>query len=104
MLDTVGTLLKLDWIFQAEPADAGSPSEPASGDSPRVPLSALPYLEELLQLGRIGHVRGIEAKLREMESANIENQALAVQLRTLISDFDLKRYVFTLEQALPDAS
>jgi len=104
MLDTVGTLLKLDWIFQAEPADAASPSEPAGSDSPRVPLSALPYLEELLQLGRIGHVRGIEAKLREMESANPANLALAVQLRTLISDFDLKRYVFTLEQALPDAS
>ena len=39
-----------------------------------------------------------------MESANPANLALAVQLRTLISDFDLKRYVFTLEQALPDAS
>ena len=52
--------------------------------------------DDLYQLGLIGHVRGIQAKLREME-ADPANQAFAHQMRALVASFDLKRYMLVLE-------
>ena len=45
-----------------------------------------------------GHVRGIEAKLREIEQQDAATTALAAHLRTLILNFDLKRYMSVLEE------
>jgi hypothetical protein len=56
------------------------------------------HLEALYQLGRIGHVRGIVAKLHEIEQQDAATSALAAHLRTLISNFDLKRYMSVLEE------
>jgi CheY-like chemotaxis protein len=55
------------------------------------------HLDDLYRLGRIGHVRGIEAKLRELELEDPSNKAVAAQLRELVSSFDLKRYLNVLE-------
>ena len=51
--------------------------------------ASLQHLDALYQLGRIGHVRGIEAKLREIEQQDAATSALAAHLRTLVSNFDL---------------
>jgi hypothetical protein len=54
-------------------------------------------------LGRIGHVRGIEAKLRELELEDPANESFTSQLRTLVSNFDLRRYMNVLEDIRKDA-
>ncbi len=54
-------------------------------------------LDDLYRLGRIGHVRGIHAKLAEMAAEHPSNQAVAAHLRTLVSNFELKRYMTVIE-------
>ena len=55
------------------------------------------FIDELVQLGRIGHVRGIEAKLKEMQSKVPESQAFAQRLLSLVSGFDMKGYTSLLD-------
>ena len=55
------------------------------------------HIGALYELGRIGHVRGIEAKLREIEVEHPANGPFAAQLRGFIANFDLKRYMSVLE-------
>ena len=40
------------------------------------------HLDDLYRLGSIGHVRGIEAKLRELELEDPSHEAVAAHLRT----------------------
>jgi DNA-binding response OmpR family regulator len=94
LLERVGLLLNLTWIRETEPAaDAETPTAGTRNPSGR----SRHHLEDLYRLGRIGHVRGIEAKLRELELEDPVNEAFAAELRTLVSNFDLKRYMHVLE-------
>jgi CheY-like chemotaxis protein len=54
------------------------------------------HLDELLQLGRIGYVRGIEAKLKEWEAAEPEAATFIAGLRTMVRQFELKKYMEVL--------
>ncbi len=54
------------------------------------------HVEDLFRLGSIGHVRGIEAKLKEIETEDPATAPFAAHLRTLVSNFDLKRYMSVL--------
>ncbi|MFT3905080.1 MAG: ATP-binding protein [Steroidobacteraceae bacterium] len=94
LLEHIGALLNVAWIHSV---DAGVAANDATLQYGRH------HLDDLYQLGRIGHVRGIEAKLRQMESENPANEGLAAQLRTLISNFDLRRYMSVLEAMRRDA-
>jgi len=94
LLELVGTLLKLTWIEQPQRDEAAPPAQTlarTANDRSRH------HLDDLYRLGRIGHVRGIEAKLRELELEDPGNEAVAAHLRTLVSNFDLKRYMNVLE-------
>ncbi len=62
-----------------------------------LPRHSRHHLDDLYQLGRIGHVRGIQAKLREMEQEDAANLTFATHLRGLVANFDLKRYMHVLE-------
>jgi CheY-like chemotaxis protein len=99
-LERIGTLLNLKWIHEPEPA---------AGPAPAVAAVASPsgrtrhHLDDLYRLGRIGHVRGIEAKLRELELEDPSNEAFAANLRALVANFDLKRYMNVLETMRADA-
>ncbi|WP_093287829.1 ATP-binding protein [Solimonas aquatica] len=99
LIERIGGLLRLQWRYEA-PA-AGSE---AQGGEDEAPLSAQAqqFLKELRQLGRIGHVRAIEAKLRELESADPDSRALVMRLRSLVSRFDLKTYLAVLDKVMPD--
>lgn len=90
----IGELLQLDWVHEAAPLPILQSTEPL----PEMSSASLQHLDALYQLGRIGHVRGIEAKLREIEQHDAATSALAARLRTLISNFDLKRYMSLLEE------
>ena len=93
LLECVGSLLQLEWLYDEPPAPALAAAQPP--DTP--PVHCLQHLGALYELGRIGHVRGIEAKLREIEAEHPANGAFAAHLRGFISNFDLKRYMTVLE-------
>lgn len=60
----------------------------------------LPVLNELLRLGRIGHVRAIEARLAEIARAEPATAAFAERLRGLVAAFDLPTYMRALQTAV----
>jgi len=101
LLEQTGALLNLRWIHQSETEDAAQ----AGARPQRTALSqrSRHHLDDLYRLGRIGHVRGIEAKLRELELEDSANEAFARQLRTLLASFDMKRYMSVLETMRADA-
>ncbi len=60
LIECVRSLLQLEWLHDAPP-----PRVPANVTClEKPPAGCLPHLGALYELGRIGHVRGIEAKLR----------------------------------------
>ncbi len=61
------------------------------------------HLEDLWQLGQIGHVRGIQARLREFESAEPEAGSLARALRSMIDRFDMQGYMTTIRELRENA-
>ncbi|HTY51280.1 MAG TPA: ATP-binding protein [Steroidobacteraceae bacterium] len=92
LLAQIGELLALAWVHEV-PAQL-PPEQPP----PRVPSEALQHVDDLYRLGSIGHVRGIEARLREIEAQDEASRAFAAHLRSLVSNFDLKRYMGVLEE------
>ena len=92
LLETVGSLLQLEWLYES-----AAPAPGANLLEQQPPAQCQHHLGALYELGRIGHVRGIEAKLREIEAEHPANGAFAAQLRGFISNFDLKRYMTVLE-------
>ena len=95
LIECVGSLLRLEWIYDSP--IAAPAAVPTVNLSEEPPQQCLHHIGALYELGRIGHVRGIEAKLREMEAEHPANGPLAAQLRGFIANFDLKRYMITLE-------
>jgi signal transduction histidine kinase/CheY-like chemotaxis protein len=90
MLECLGAQLDLRWIHDISPAAA-----PEAREAP-LPAHSQHHVDDLYQLGLIGHVRGIQAKLLEMES-DPTNKPFANHMRTLVANFDLKRYMHVLE-------
>gem|GEM_PF-2838404 len=93
-LDRVTRLLDLAWVEAAQPEPAGPTAAPVEALPPR------PVLQELARLGRIGHVRAIEARLAEI--AGGEAGAFAARLRRLVAAFDLPAYMRALDSALAE--
>jgi signal transduction histidine kinase/CheY-like chemotaxis protein len=91
LLDSVATTLKVDWLYETPVPNA------AEHALATVPTQSRQHIDDLYQLGRIGHVRGIQSKLNELESADPANKPFATHLRKLIANFDLKGYMQTLE-------
>jgi CheY-like chemotaxis protein/anti-sigma regulatory factor (Ser/Thr protein kinase) len=93
LLESLGSLLRLEWIYDPVPVALTETSATAG-----VPAADCGHhIDELYQLGRIGHVRGIDAKLKEIEAENPANGPFAAHLRGLVSNFELKRYMHVLE-------
>jgi CheY-like chemotaxis protein len=91
LLEILQILLAIEWTEE--------PSEPGLA-APLQALLKLPghnHIDDLLRLGEIGHVRGIHAKLQEIENQEPEHHDFAEQIREIIRTFDLKRYMHALE-------
>jgi CheY-like chemotaxis protein len=91
LLDRMGDVLGLRWIYDS--AAPASTSEPVGV----LPQHSRHHIDDLYRLGRIGHVRGIQAKLQEIESENAANRPFTAHMRGLVANFDLKRYMSVLE-------
>ncbi|PWC31168.1 ATP-binding protein [Azospirillum sp. TSO35-2] len=121
LLDRIQALTGLEWIHAVEPAPepAAQPVMAVDGDRPaektggavadagasadhrpecHPPESALRHIDDLRQLGRIGYIRGIEAKLREIEAEDAGALLFVERLRALVRAFDLKGYMRALDQ------
>jgi CheY-like chemotaxis protein len=96
LLDKLGALLSLDWTYR--PLHAGALPAPALRavlDSAE-PLDRR-HVDELRQLGRIGYIRGIQAKLDEIEKESPAQRVLVTHIRALVTNFELDRFMHTIE-------
>jgi signal transduction histidine kinase/ActR/RegA family two-component response regulator len=89
VIDKLQGQLGLDWVeAEAVAAEQARPAEPVLSPPSRL-------LSELKELGQIGHVRGIERKLAELEEAQ-QHAALVQQLRSRLEAFDFEGYAAIL--------
>ena len=70
-------------------------------DAPVVALPQAVHLAELLQLARIGYVRGIEAKLAELEGEVPALAPFCLQLRGWVRGFEMQKLTAYLD-TLPE--
>lgn len=91
LLERIGILLALDWVQET----------PAPSPTQVVALPEAAHVVELLKLARIGYVRGLEAKLAEMEAAVPSLTPFCLQLRGWVRGFELQKLTAYLE-ALPE--
>lgn len=84
--DKLALHLGLTWIY----ADA-TPAVPVKIEAPMLSPGAA-HVQELLRLGEIGYIRGIEAKLSDL--AKVEaNQPFTEELRAYVAAFDLAGFM-----------
>ncbi len=95
LLEKLRILLDISWIYDA-PKPAAKTAAPVAMKRP-----SEKHLVDLLRLGRIGYVRGIESKLAEIEEAEPEAADFCGYLRELLRGFELGLYMECLE-TLPE--
>jgi signal transduction histidine kinase/CheY-like chemotaxis protein len=93
LLKKIHALLDLEWTYAAESAKAA----PAGRAPPPISPPAERDLDALIGLGQIGHIRGIHAKLADIEGRSPEQATFVAEMRALVGAFDLKRYLAALE-------
>lgn len=94
LLDRIGQRLALEWT--RDPADVAGAAAPG----PRFTTSDAPdphHLNDLYRLGQIGYVRGIQAKLDEIEQEGADHQRFVAHLRSLVRNFELGHYMAAIE-------
>jgi nitrogen-specific signal transduction histidine kinase/DNA-binding NarL/FixJ family response regulator len=90
LLECITGLLGLQCTYEPEPQDA-------IGAVCELPAGSRHHVNDLYQLGKIGHVRGIQAKLRQIESDDPASKPFTTHLQALVANFDLKRFMNVLE-------
>ena len=88
--DKLALHLGLTWIYEGE-----TPLPPQK--APPVTSPGLVHVQDLIRLGEIGYVRGIEAKLEEL-ARQPENQPFTQALTAYIQAFDLAGYMTFLNR------
>ena len=98
LLEQIGRLLRIDWLSLASPP----PISPLA--SPTLPAGAMTrgQLADLRQLGSIGYVRGIQARLMEMGSEVPPLEPYVTYLKSLVDEFRLPEFMQALDAAEPD--
>jgi signal transduction histidine kinase/ActR/RegA family two-component response regulator len=90
--DKLATWLGLEWVYATIPVDtAKAKAEPAL----RSPGAG--HIEELIRLGEIGYVRGIEAKLNDL-AKHAENRHFAEVMTAHIKAFNIDAYLADLRK------
>ena len=91
LLEQIGHLLKIAW--QHESALTAEPIWSPNSETPPPPDA----IEELIALGRLGHVRAIQVKLDDLQRADPQHTPFAVRMRALVDRFDLNAFMSALE-------
>lgn len=94
LLAKIGDVLRIDWVYGAPTTD--DTAKPMRALGPR-DLPPRQHLDELRMLGRIGYVRGIRRKLEEIENEEAGHGQFVSEMRALMAEFDIDRYMATLE-------
>lgn len=95
LLDRMEALLRLDWVFQGDEG-ATEPAPRRTVDRSVYVMDPL-HVAELRRLASIGYIHGIKAKLSEVASQHPESRPLVENLTASVREFDLKRFIATLE-------
>jgi len=104
LLERLGHWLGVDWI-SGPSAALEEASVPVTAIRPAIAdLPAAHHVEALIHLGSIGYVRGIEAKLKEIEDDSPQNGPFVDRLRALVEGCHLKQFMEILEAARSDAN
>ncbi|AYD01964.1 ATP-binding protein [Neorhizobium sp. NCHU2750] len=92
LADKLASHLALTWIYEDE---APPPAAPAAKQPLKSPGTN--HLQDLLRLGEIGYVRGIEAKLADL-AADEAHRPFADELGHYVKAFDMAGYMKFLER------
>lgn len=91
LLALIGEVLRIEWLYGAD-APIQRAWRPGVGSSP--PVRAI---EELIGLGQMGYVRGIQSKLDEIAKTMPQHEAFTQEMRALVDRFDLDQFMSTLK-------
>jgi CheY-like chemotaxis protein/anti-sigma regulatory factor (Ser/Thr protein kinase) len=96
LADKLAAHLGLVWVYESD-------TSLAVPTSPRKPIKSpgTSHIEDLLRLGEIGYVRGIEAKLADLAKQE-EHKSFAEELGTYVQAFDLAGYMNFLTRLAPE--
>ncbi|MDZ5699733.1 ATP-binding protein [Chelativorans sp. M5D2P16] len=98
LMEKIATHLELEWI---EEGAARNEKAGRREDGPPLRSPGARHLRELADLGRIGHVRGIDNKLAEL-ARTPENARLVEMLRMRMEAYDFDGYQELLESVSED--
>ena len=93
LLGKIHALLDIKWVYDEKPDT--TPITAAMLASAIIPPQD--DIDDLIRLGQIGYVRGIQNKLDEIEKGSSDHRNFVSYIRVLSDGFDLKRYVAVLE-------
>ncbi|KAA0594947.1 signal transduction histidine kinase/CheY-like chemotaxis protein/purine-cytosine permease-like protein [Azospirillum lipoferum] len=99
LLACIGRLRGIDWEYETPAGTDDGPPDFAASELP-----PQHHIAELIHLGRIGYVRGMQAKLAEIAAAHPELERFVGRMRTLVSNYDLNQYMAALEAVYRDDS
>lgn len=92
LLELVGRLLKIEWQYEPH-------ATPTAAWNIRTdPSPPIEHINELINLGQIGYVMAIHAKLDELNRDYPEHAAFVALMQSLIHKFDLGQYMATLQK------
>jgi CheY-like chemotaxis protein len=91
LLETIRQLLRLQWQYAVD--EIALPQwKPDTGSRPSVR-----HVEELIGLGQLGYIKGIQTKLDEIDTDFPEHADFVAEMRSLIDRVDLDQYMATLK-------
>ncbi len=94
LIALIGAQLDLRW---EETEAAATPETPPTATS--VPSDALPFLDRLRDFATVGHVRGMQGAIDELDAAVPAAAPLVALLRHQLRDFDLSSLQKTIDHA-----
>jgi CheY-like chemotaxis protein/anti-sigma regulatory factor (Ser/Thr protein kinase) len=89
--DRLARWLGLEWLYAAAAAESGAKAEP------EMKSPGASHLQELIRLGEIGYVRGIEAKLGDLAKQS-ENRRFTEVMAAHIKAFKIDAYLADLRR------
>ncbi|MET0238662.1 MAG: response regulator, partial [Sphingobium sp.] len=98
-IDAIGSMLGLRWTHATDNGVTGQPAAANDGEAMAttpLPAAALPHVERLYDLLRIGHVRGIEGEIKLLAATGPDPEMIA-RLYGCLDRFDLPALRATLD-------